>query len=385
MKRHVYLDHNATTPLHSRAREAMAPYLDEVFGNPSSIHAFGRRSRAGIDRARRQVASLLGGSHREILFTSGGTEANNLAIGGLAAAYQERGRHIIVSAIEHHCVLTAAERLEAQGYDVTYLPVDQHGQVQEAALESALRDDTILVSIMLANNEVGTIQPVRALTKLAHARGALMHTDAVQAVSKLPLSVEDLGVDALSISSHKFYGPKAVGVLYLRKGTKIEPLIVGGGHERQLRAGTENVAGIVGMGEAAEIAQQDMDHEIQQLTQWRDRLEQGLIDQIEEVYVNGHPSDRMCNTVNLSFIGVEGESLIMNLDIEGIAVTSGAACTSGSLEPSHVLAAMGVELERAQSSLRLSVGHANSDEDIEYVLKIVPAVVKRMRAIVTAG
>ncbi|MCX5716449.1 MAG: cysteine desulfurase NifS [Candidatus Omnitrophica bacterium] len=378
--RKVYLDHNATTPVDPLVLEAMLPYYREYFGNPSSIHEFGRLARKAIDDGRVSAAKLIGAKDvDEIVFTGSGTEADNFALKGAADALKQKGNHIITSAIEHHAVLNVCKALEKSGFKVTYAPVDKSGIVKLDELKKAITDKTILISIMYANNETGVIQPVEEIAKIAKEKGALFHTDAVQAVGKVPIDVSKLGVDLLSASAHKIYGPKGVGFLYIRKGIKPTPILLGGHHEKNRRAGTENVAGIAGFGKAAELALKNMDKDAQRVRSLRDGLEKGILSAIPHTYLNGHPEKRLCTTTNISFEFLEGESIILNLDMEGIAVSTGSACTSGSLEPSHVLTAMGVEAVRSQGSLRFSLGKENTEEDIDYVIKALAPIIERLR------
>lgn len=378
--RRVYLDHSATTPVRPEVLEAMLPYFKEKFGNPSSIHAWGREIRSDVEAAREKVASLIGAEAREIVFTAGGSESDNTAIFGAALAAKPGRRHVVTSAVEHHAVLDTVKALKARGYDVTFVPVDEHGMVHPEAVREAVRDDTFLVSIMHANNEVGTIMPIKEIAEIAHERGALMHTDAVQTVGHIPFNVQELGVDLASMSAHKFYGPKGVGVLYIRKGVKLEPLIYGGGQERKRRAGTENVAGIVGLATALELAVAEMPEESERLAALRDRLIEGIRSKVDHVKLNGHPTMRLPGHVNMSFKFVEGEALLLNLDLKGIAASSGSACTSGSLEPSHVLLAMGIPHEVAHGSVRMTMGRATEAEDVDYVLEVLPPIVEKLRA-----
>jgi cysteine desulfurase len=378
--RRVYLDHAATTPVHPEVLEEMLPYLKEEFGNPSSIYSWGREAKAAVEKARTRLANLLGADPAEIVFTSGGTEADNFALRGVAAANRQRGNHIITTKIEHHAILHTAEQLEKEGFRVTYLPVDKDGLVRPEDLEEALTPDTILVSIMFANNEIGTIEPIAELARIAKSKGVIFHTDAVQAVGNVPINVKELGVDLLSLSGHKIYGPKGVGALYIRRGTRIEPLILGGAQERKWRAGTENVPGIVGLGKAAELAVRELPQRIKHLTQLRDLLIEGIMEKIDHVRLNGHRTQRLPGNANFCFEFVEGESLLLNLDLAGIAASSGSACTSGSLEPSHVLTALGIPPEIAHGSLRLTLGRNNTREDVEYVLSVLPDIVAKLRA-----
>ena len=375
----IYLDHAATTPLRPEVLEAMLPYFDQEFGNPSSVYGAGRRAHQALDQARDTVADLLGAKSEEIIFTSGGSEAANLAIKGVAWAYQTKGKHIITSAIEHHAVLDAVLWLKQQGFEVTILPVDEEGFVDPQSVQEALRGDTILVSIMHANNEVGTIQPIEEIGAIVRAHGAFFHTDAVQTAGILDLDVAELNVDLLSLSAHKFYGPKGVGALYVRKGVRLDPLIHGGAQEKRRRAGTENVAGIVGLAKAFELAQAERGEVTRHLIQLRDQLLQGL-QAIPHTKVNGSLERRLPNNVNVCFQFIEGESLLLNLDLKGIAGSSGSACTSGSLDPSHVLLAMGLSHEIAHGSLRLTLGRENTQDQVTYVLEEIPIIVERLRA-----
>jgi len=375
----IYLDHNATTPVDPRVKEEMLPYLGEEYGNPSSLYRLARGASQAVDRAREQVAGVLGCKPEEVIFTGCGTEADNLAIKGVGMALRSKGNHIITSEIEHHAVLKACEWMEKQGFDVTYLGVDEYGRVSPEDVKSALRDETILVSIMHANNEVGTIQPLEEIGRLLADRDVYFHTDAVQTFGKRSYSVDDLGVDLLSLSAHKIYGPKGVGALYLRRGTKIETLLHGGGHENNRRSGTENVAGIVGLGKAAQLSEQYIEEEAGRLKKLRDRLEEGILESIDEVTVNGHKDHRMEHTLSVCVRFIEGESMLLHLDSKGVAASSGSACTSGTLDPSHVLLAMGIPAEVAHGSLRLSLGRSNTREQIDYVVEILPEIVQRLR------
>jgi len=376
----IYLDHNATTPVDPDAAKAMTPYFGEFFGNASSIHQFGREAKKALEEARGKVASLIGaGDPDEVVFTGGGTEADNFAVKGVAHALRKKGNHIITSSIEHHAVESPCKFLEKNGYSVTYLPVDCYGTVDLDALKGAITDKTILVSVMYANNEVGTIEPVKEIVNIAKEKGVCVHTDAVQAAGKIPINVKELGVDLASFSGHKFYGPKGIGALYIRKGTKITPMQLGGHHEKKRRAGTQNVPGAVGMGKAAEIAGRDMAGEAERIRGLRDKLQRGIEDGVKETRLNGHPTERLPNTVNISFEYLEGESIILNLDMAGISVSTGSACTSGSLEPSHVLMAMGVPAVTAQGSIRFSLGRINKSEEIDYLLEKLPPIIDRLR------
>ena len=378
--RKVYLDHNATTPVVPEVLEAMLPYFKDVFGNPSSVHSYARGAHNAIEGAREHVAALVNAGVPEIYFTSGGTESDNMAIKGVAYAQRKKGNHVITTQIEHHAVLHTCEYLEKQeGFRVTYLPVDQYGLVDPEELRSAITDDTILVSIMHANNEVGTIEPIAEIGAITKEHSIPLHVDAVQSVGKIPVDVKAMNVDLLSLSAHKIYGPKGIGALYVRRGIRMLPLLHGGHHERKRRAGTENVPGIVGLGKAAEIALRDMDQEAPHLRGLRDALYDKICQRVERVHLNGHPTQRLPGTLNLSFEGVEGESMILSLDLEGVAIASGSACTSGSLEPSHVLIAMGISPELSQTALRFSLGKDNTMEEIEYVVGLMPPIVERLR------
>ena len=378
MKR-IYLDHNSTTPLHPEVLEAILPYYKEAFGNPSTIYSFGQETRRATDVAREKVANLIGASPEEIIFTSGGTEADNLALKGVAAALEKKGKHIVASSIEHHAVLSTLKYLEKRGYKVSFLPVDEHGWLDPGEVEEAITSQTVLISVMHANNEVGTIEPISEIGEIAQKAGIYLHTDAVQTIGKIKVNVDDLKVDLLSLSAHKFYGPKGVGALYVRKGTRIYPLLHGGYQERRRRAGTENVAGIVGLGKAAEIAPKEMVQQSRRESNLRDRLEKMIRENINHCQLNGHPTQRLPNTLNISFEFIEGESLILNLDLKGIAASTGSACTSGSLESSHVLMAMGVAPEIAQGSIRFSLGRDNRKEDIDYTVENLVEIVTRLR------
>jgi cysteine desulfurase len=374
-----YLDSNATTPLDPQVREAMAPYLAERFANPSAIYKFAQEVRGEVEAAREQVAALIHAASEEVIFTSGGTEADNTAVKGVAFALRDKGRHIITSSIEHHAVLHACHYLEGFGVEVTLLPVDRYGIVDLEALKKAIRRDTCLITVMHANNEIGTIEPIEAIVQIAHEHDIYVHTDAVQTVGKLPIDVKELGVDLLSLSGHKIYGPKGIGALYVRKGVKMDPLLHGGHHERNRRAGTENVPGIIGLGKAAQVAQAELPLNEPKIRVLRDRLEQGILERIPEVYVNGHPEKRLFNTLNCCLKGIEGESILLNLDFEGVCASSGSACTSGSLDPSHVLLAIDLPHEVAHGSVRLSLHKFNTDEDVDKVLEVLPGITERLR------
>jgi cysteine desulfurase len=375
----VYMDHGATTPVRKEVLEAMLPYLQNVYANPSSLHAPGRQVRQAVDQCRETTARLLGAATDEIFFTSGGTESNNIVLRGVARARTKPG-HIITSSIEHHAVFDVCSDLEKEGHQVTYLPVDRYGMVKPEAVREAIQPETFIISIMAANNEVGTIQPIEEIGAIAAERGILYHTDAVQVVGQLPLNLQTLNIDFLSFSAHKFNGPKGIGGLYKRRGVSIKPLYRGGGQERKIRPGTENVPGIVGLSRALELAANELDEKKNTLESLRDRLIGGLL-QIDDVILNGHPEIRLPGNVNVSFKYIEGESILLSLDLQGIAVSSGSACSSGSLEPSHVLSAIGLDHQTAHGSVRFSLGIGNSEEDVDYVLaRVVPAV-ERLRNI----
>ncbi|MDK2895758.1 MAG: cysteine desulfurase [Moorella sp. (in: firmicutes)] len=379
--RRVYLDHSATTPVRPEVLDAMLPFLKEdAFGNPSTIYSYGREAKKALDEAREKVAGLIGARPEEIFFTSGGTEADNLALIGTATANEKKGRHIITSSIEHHAVLHTAQYLMRLGFKVTFLPVTPEGLVRVEDVEEAITPETILISVMHVNNEVGTIQPIKEIGQLARERGIIFHTDAVQSVGKIPVNVDELNVDLLSASSHKIYGPKGVGCLYIRKGTRINPILHGGAQERKRRPGTENMPGIVGFGRAAELAGQELPQEMKRLQALRDKLIDGIMNRIEDVQLNGDREKRVATNANFSFRYVEGESLLLSLDMKGICASSGSACTSGSLDPSHVLLAMGIPHEVAHGSVRMTLGRDNTEADIDYVLEVMPEIVARLRS-----
>ena len=375
----VYLDHNATAPLDPQVLEAMMPYLREEFGNASSIHQWGRRARAALEDSRAKIATLLGAEKDCVVFTGGGTEADNLAIKGVAWANQEKGKHIVTSTVEHHAVLHTCEFLAKQGFEITFLPVDGKGRLDPEDLRKAIRPDTILITLMHANNETGILSPLREFGQIAREKKVFFHTDAIQTFCKVPLNVEEDHVDLLSLSAHKIYGPKGVGALYIRKGTKMVAILHGGSQQRKRRPGTENVAGAVGFSRAAELLFADQEKEGDRLAALRDQLQRNLAEKIPQVLLNGDPDHRLPGTLNMSFKFVEGESLILSLDMEGIAVSSGSACTSGSLEPSHVLLAMGIPHEVCHGSLRFSLGRGTTKEQIDYVLEVLPRIVARLR------
>jgi len=380
MPRRIYLDHNATTPTHPAVLESMLPYFTERFGNPSSVYKRAKESRRAVKEAREKVAKLIGADPVEMIFTSGGTESDNTALKGVAFALSDRGNHIVTSQIEHHAVLHCCRWLEKHGFDVTYVGVDHKGRIDPSEIAAALTDRTILVSIMHANNETGVIQPLSQIASVLREKNIFFHTDAVQSVGKIPVNVGELGVDLLSLSGHKIYGPKGVGALYKRKGTKITSLLQGGGHERNMRSGTENVPGIVGLGMASEIALREMKENAAKERELRDRLERGVLDRIPDIVVNSQGTERLPGTLNFCVKYVEGESILLHLDARGIEASSGSACTSGSLEPSHVLGAMGVPVEMAHGSLRFSIGRSNTREDIDFLLEVLPPVVEKLRA-----
>lgn len=375
----VYMDNAATTKLSPDVLNAMMPYLTDIYGNASSVHAFGREAREGVEHARNQVAAAINASPDEIFFTAGGTESDNMAIKGVAHKYAKKGKHIITTAIEHHAVLHTCEALEKEGYEVTYLPVDEDGLISVEQVRAAMRDDTLLVTVMFANNEVGTIEPIAEIGALCRERNVLFHTDAVQAVCHIPIDVKAMNIDLMSISAHKFHGPKGIGALYCRKGIVLEPVIVGGAQERKRRAGTENVAGIVGLGAAIERAHKNMAADMARVSALRDKLISGILKDIPHVKLNGHPTQRLPQNVNFSIRYIEGESILLMLDINGIAASSGSACTSGSLDPSHVLLAMGIPHEIAHGSLRLTLSDMTTDEEVDYVLETLTKTVKRLR------
>lgn len=379
MKR-IYLDYAATTPTHPEVLQVMLSYFSDSFGNPSSIHSYGQEVKGAVEKARSQVAALINARNEEIVFTAGGTQADNLAIKGVVSANEKKGNHIITSSIEHHAVIETCQFLEKHGAEVTYLPVDGYGLVDPDSVKKVITSKTILVSIMHASNEMGTIEPIAEIGKITREAGIYFHTDAVQTVGHLPVDIEELGVDLLSMSAHKLCGPKGMGALYIRKGTRISPLIHGGGQEKGRRSGTENVPGIVGLGKAVEIASQEMTEEAERLTLLRDRLIKGILERIDNSQLNGHPSQRLANNINVSIDYVEGESMVLNLDLEGICASTGSACSSTSLEPSHVLLAMNLSHEQAHGSLRFSLGKWTSAEDIERVLDTLPGIVTKLRA-----
>ena len=377
----IYLDYASTTPTDKRVVEAMLPYFGDIFGNPASIHAFGQEAKAAVEGARQRIAVFLGADPAEIVFTSGGTESDNFALKGVATANRAKGSHIITSSVEHHAVLETCRFLEREGFAVTYLPVDRDGMVDPAAVAGAITPQTVLVSIMHANNEIGTIQPVAEIGRIAHERGILFHTDAVQTFGHLPFTVRELDCDLLSVSAHKLYGPKGVGLLYIRKGTRIVPHMNGGEQESGRRASTLNVPGIVGFGKAVELAGAELAEETERLTAMRDRLIRGLFERLDGIRLNGHPTQRLPNNINISVEDVDGEGMVLSLDMLGIAATTGSACASSSVEPSHVLAAIGVPQEPPHGSLRFSLGRYTKKSDIDALLETLPSVVGRLRAL----
>lgn len=380
MVKKVYMDYAATTPIDVRVLEAMKQYFSKDFGNASSIHSFGQEAKDALENSRNIISGLINANNSEIIFTGSGSEADNLAIKGIAFANKSPRKHIITSAIEHHAVLEPCEWLEKQGIDLTVLPVDKYGLIDPGAVEDATRNDTILVTIMHANNEIGTIEPISEIGKICREKNIYFHTDAVQSFGKIPIDVERMNIDLLSASAHKLYGPKGVGCLYVRKGIKIESLIHGGGHEFGLRSSTENIPGIVGFSKAAELRKKEMNDEAKKLSKLRDIMIENFF-KIENSFLNGHPTIRLPNNVNFSFNFIEGESLIMHLDSQGIAASTGSACSSKSLESSHVLTAIGLRHEEAHGSLRLTLGKNNTAADVEYVVGILPNIIEKLRKI----
>jgi cysteine desulfurase len=378
MKR-IYFDHNATTPIRPEVLEAMMPYLTEEYGNASSIHAFGQNARGAVEEARSQVAALVGARPADIMFTSGGTESNNHAILGAVAAAPGKTKHVITTAIEHVAVLDACRALAKQGIELTILPVSRDGLVNPEDVRTAIRPETVLITVMLANNEIGVIEPIEEIGKIADEKGIVFHADAVQAAGKIPIDIEKLGADLLSISAHKFSGPKGVGALYVRKGTRLAPLLFGGHSERDRRPGTEDVAAIAGMGKASELALADLRADAARVGSLRDRLERGLLDRVPHTWVNGARAPRVPNTSNLTFPFIEGEAMVIALDLKGIACSTGAACSSGAVEPSHVLLALGLPPEDARATLRLSLGRQTTMDEIDFALETIPPVIERLR------
>jgi cysteine desulfurase len=383
----IYLDYAATTPVDQRVLKVMEPYFSEKFGNTMSLHSFGQEAKAALEESREVVAKLMGAKAQEIIFTSSATESNNLALKGIALANQERGRHIIISNIEHPCVIESAKWLEKQGFEITRLKVNKFGLVNPEDVKKAIKKETILISIMHANNEIGTIQPIEQIGKVIKNETSTLkskiyfHTDAVQTFGKIPVNVQKLGIDLMTVSAHKMYGPKGVGALYIKEGTKIIPLLHGGGHEMGLRSSTVNVAGIVGFAQACKLAKREMEKEIKRLTKLREKIVQGVLKRIPGSHLNGHPRLRLPNNVHFWFEGVEGESLVIQLDLMGIAVSTGSACSSEKLEPSHVLLAIGLKPEQAHGSLRISLGRQTKESEVNYFLKVLPEVIKKLRKI----
>ena len=380
-KRRIYMDYSATTPVKKEVVEEMMPYLTDYFGNASSFHSFGREAKEALDKARSQVASLINANPNEIYFTAGGTESDNWAIEGVAFAHKNKGNHIITSKIEHHGVLHPCEYLEKHhGFEVTYLDVDSEGRIDLEQLKNSIKDTTILITIMFANNEIGTIQPIKEIAEIAKEHKIIFHTDAVQAAGNINIDVKELGVDLMSMSSHKIYGPKGIGALYIKRGTKLHTFVHGGAQERRKRAGTENIPAIVGYGKAAEMAKENMDNHIESLTKLRTKLINGILEKIPYTRINGSLTHRLPGNVNFGFEFIEGEGILLLLDMLGIAASSGSACTSGSLDPSHVLMAIGLPHEIAHGSLRLSIGDFTTEEDIDYIIDNLPKVIERLRS-----
>jgi cysteine desulfurase len=383
--RNIYFDHSATTPVHPLVAEEMFRCVNNIYGNPSSIHSFGREAKKNLEDAREKVARGIGANPEEIVFTSGGTESDRLAIRGAVAGSLKKGNHIITSAVEHHAVLDTCKALEKEGFELTVLPVDEYGMVDPGHLANSIKDNTILITIMHANNEVGTIQPISAIGRIAREKGVLFHTDAVQSMGKIPVNVDDLEVDLLSLSGHKIYAPKGVGALYIRRGTHWRPVDFGGGQERKRRPGTENLPGIVALGKAVELAVGDIKKEAARLTLLREQIIKEILKRIPHTKLIGHPAMRLPNHVSLIFEYIEGESLLLSLDMKGVAASSGSACTSGSIEPSHVLLAMGIPHEIAHGSLRITMGRINNEEDVRDFVDIMPPIVERLRQMSPLG
>ncbi|MDY6933802.1 MAG: cysteine desulfurase NifS [Spirochaetota bacterium] len=378
--RQIYLDYAATTPTAPEVVKAMKPYYTEIFGNPSSLYSYGQEARRSVEESREGIASFIGADISEIIFTSGGTESNNFALKGIAYANRGKGNHIITSQIEHHSITETCKHLEKDGFRITWLPVDSNGLVDPDNVKNSITDSTILISIMHGNNEIGTIQPIKEIASIAREGKIYIHTDTVQTFGHLPINIDEFGVDILSASAHKLYGPKGIGAMYLRKGTKIIPFLHGGDQERKRRASTENLPGIIGFSKAVELASHEMHEEGERLTMLRDKLIEGIIEKIEDTSLNGHPVNRLPNNINMTISYVEGESMILNLDMEGIACSTGSACTSSSLEASHVLLAIGLPPELAHGSLRFSLGRWTEEKDIDYLLEVMPGIVERLRS-----
>lgn len=378
--RRIYMDHTAGRPVDSRVVEAMLPYVEMLYGNPASLHSYGQMPREALEQARAKIAELINAEKKEsVIFTSGATESNNMAIKGVALRNQNRGNHVIASSIEHMSVMNPVKYLKTKGFDATFLPVDRHGFVDLQSFEKAVTDKTVLVSIMYANGEIGTIEPIKAVSKIAHGKNAYLHVDATAACGQVPINVRDEGIDLLTLSSNDMYGPKGVGALYIKQGVNIEPLVHGGGQERGLRSGTENLPGIVGFGKAAELVKTEMPAESERLIRLRDRLIKGLLDAVPVSFLNGHPTQRLPDNVAVRFSYIEGESILLSLDLQGVSASSGSACTAKTLEPSHVLLAIGLKHEEAHGSLLCTLGKQNSVEDIDYVINVMPDIVKRLR------
>jgi len=375
----IYLDYAATTPVDPRVLNAMEPYFSEKFGNTMSLHSFGQEAKTALEESREIVADLMGAKPREVIFTSSATESNNLALKGVAFANRKKGNHIIISSIEHSCIMESTKWLEGQGFEITRLKVDKYGLVDPEDVKKAIKKETILVSIIHASNEIGTIEPIEEIGKICKERGVYFHTDAAQTFGKTPINVNKMNIDLMTVSAHKMYGPKGVGALFVREGVKIEPILHGGGHEMGLRSSTVNVAGIIGFAEACKIAKKEMEKEAKRLTKLRDKLIKGVLEKIPGSHLNGHPTKRLPNNANFWFEGVEGESIVIQLDLLGIAASTGSACSSEKLEPSHVLLAIGLRPEQAHGSLRLSLGRWTKERDINYVLKVLPKVIERLR------
>ncbi|MBU0685983.1 MAG: cysteine desulfurase NifS [Candidatus Thermoplasmatota archaeon] len=379
--RRVYFDHSATTGVLPEVFDAMMPFFLDKFGNSSSIHSFGREAKTALEDSRKHVANLLNADPTEIIFTSGGTESDNLAVKGVAMYKGKMKGHIITTKVEHHAILESCEFLKRFGFEVTHIPVSSEGLVDPAEIERAIRNDTVLISVMMANNEIGTIQPIREIGRIAQSKSIPFHTDAVQAIGKLPIDVKADNIDLLSLSAHKFHGPKGVGALYVRKGTKVEPILQGGGQERGLRSSTVNVAGAVGLGKAAEMAKRDLEPTAEKMKRLRDKMLRAVPELIPKSYVNGHKTKRLVNNAHFRFDFIEGEGLILQLDFKGIAASTGSACSTGSLEPSHVLLALGLTYQQAHGSLRITLGRENTEEEVDYLLEVLPGVVSKLREI----
>jgi cysteine desulfurase len=377
----IYLDYAATTPLDPRVLKAMEPYFSEKFGNTMSLHSFGQEAKTALEESREIVADLMGAKPSEVIFTSSATESNNLALKGVAFANRKKGNHIIISSIEHSCIMESAKWLEKQGFEITRLKVDKYGLVDPEDVKKAIKKETILVSIMHANNEIGTIEPIEEIGKICKERGVYFHTDAAQSFGKIPINVNKMNIDLMTVSSHKMYGPKGAAALFVREGTKIEPILHGGGHEMGLRSSTVNVAAIIGFAEACKICKKEMEKEAKRSTKLRDKLIKGVLEKIPGSHLNGHPTKRLPNNANFWFKGVEGESIVIQLDLLGIAASTGSACSTEKLEPSHVLLAIGLRPEQAHGSLRLSLGRWTTEKDIDYVLEVLPKVIKKLRKI----